>query len=50
LDTSPSRDPNASISPSDDRCYVGEVEIRDDPRGEGPESSGELFTLRTLTV
>jgi hypothetical protein len=48
--TSPFSGRNASISPSDDRCYVGEVEIRHDPRGMGTEVSGELFTLRTVTV
>jgi hypothetical protein len=50
LDTSPFKDPKASIGLSDDRCYVGEAEFQDDPRGEGTELSGKLFTLRTLMV
>jgi hypothetical protein len=45
---SPFSGPNASISPSDERCYLGEVEIRPDARGKETETSGELFALTIL--
>jgi hypothetical protein len=48
FETSPFSGPRAWISPSDDRCFVGEVEIQRNPRGAGTEVSGELFTLRAV--
>lgn len=38
------------ISPCDERCYAGDVEIRPDARGRRVELSGELFALRRLTA
>lgn len=40
------RGSHVQISPSDERCYAGEIEIRPDGRGRLGELSGELFTLR----
>jgi hypothetical protein len=37
------------ISPCDERCYAGDVEIRPDARGRRVELSGELFALRRPT-
>jgi hypothetical protein len=37
------------ITPCDERCYAGDVEIRPDAQGRRVELSGELFTLRKLT-
>jgi hypothetical protein len=37
---------SVQISPSDERCYVGEVSIQNDASGRYVETSGELFTLR----
>jgi len=37
------------ISPCDEQCYAGDVEIRPDALGRRVELSGELFTLRRLT-
>ena len=37
------------ITPCDERCYAGDVEIRPDAVGRQVELSGELFTLRRPT-
>ncbi|MGV0795768.1 hypothetical protein ABQF26_02300 [Mycolicibacterium elephantis] len=34
------------FNPADERCIVGEVEIRQDSHGSWPELSGEIFTVR----
>jgi hypothetical protein len=39
-----------AINPCDERCYAGEVVIRPDARGEIVQLSGELFTLRRVTL
>jgi hypothetical protein len=44
------RDHYVQISPSDERCYAGEVAIRPDARDRFPEISGELFTLRRVAL
>jgi hypothetical protein len=36
------------ISPSDERCVVGELTIRPDSKTRCPELSGELFTVRPI--
>lgn len=36
------------ISPSDERCRLGEVTIRQDSTTQWPELSGELFTVRPI--
>lgn len=37
------------INPCDERCYAGQVTIQPDARGQFPQVSGELFTLRRAT-
>ena len=34
------------ISPADERCLVGELQICNDSNGRWPELSGEIFTIR----
>lgn len=38
------------ISPSDERCNIGEVTIQRDAHGLFPQISGELFALRKVTT
>lgn len=43
-------DSYVQIHPCDERCYAGKVTIRPDARGQFPQISGELFTLRRQRV
>lgn len=42
---SPFNGPNATISPSDERCYLGDVEIEPGAGGKETEVSGQLFAV-----
>jgi hypothetical protein len=40
--------PYVQISPCDERCEAGQVEVRPDALGRFPEISGELFTVNPM--